>query len=58
MRRAKKAVKYKVNPDAWEISPAFFSSLMDTSMYWLNAIAGNSIVGGEGMHSTQSYKHI
>lgn len=58
MRRAKKAVKYKVNPDAWEISPAFFSSLMDTSMYWLNAIADNSIVGGEGMHSTQSYKHI
>lgn len=32
MRCAKKAVKYKVNPDAWEISPAFLSSLVETSM--------------------------
>lgn len=59
MRRAKKAVKYKVNPDGWESSPDFFSSPMETCTYWLNTIADNSsIVGEEMMHSTLSYIHI
>lgn len=59
MRRAKKAVKYNVNPDAGEISSSAFSSLMATSTYRLKAIADNSsTVAEEVMHGTYSLIYI
>lgn len=56
MRRAKKAVKYKGNPDAETSLQPVFSSFMRISMHWLNAIADlSSIVGKAVMHSTYKY---
>lgn len=56
MRRAKKAVKYKGNPDAETSLQPVFSSFMRMSMHWLNAIADlSSIVGKAVMHSTYKY---
>lgn len=53
MRHAKKAVKYKVNSDAERSLQPVFSSFMETSMHWLNAVASiSSIVGKAVMHST------